>query len=141
MENQVELKWYKKPNGVIILLILFFPVGLYLMWKNELWTKQTRWIVTVVLAVIVIASAGNDKSSSISNDNSSSSTSSSSEDTSKEAYRRGYADGQTGYGLPASERGSAYEYHMAYGYNYSSEDYALYEMGYNDGVYGRTKKY
>lgn len=61
MENQTELKWYQKPAGVIILLIFFFPVGLYLMWKNELWTKQTRWIVTGVLALIVIANAGNDK--------------------------------------------------------------------------------
>ena len=64
MENQTELKWYQKPVGVIILLIFFFPVGLYLMWKNELWTKQTRWIVTGVLALIVIANAGNDKKSS-----------------------------------------------------------------------------
>lgn len=63
MENQTELKWYQKPAGVIILLIFFFPVGLYLMWKNELWTKQTRWIVTGVLALIVIANAGNDKNS------------------------------------------------------------------------------
>jgi hypothetical protein len=63
MENQTELKWYQKPVGVIILLIFFFPVGLYLMWKNELWTKQTRWIVTGVLALGVIANAGNDKNS------------------------------------------------------------------------------
>ena len=42
---------------------IFFPVGLYLMWKNELWTKQTRWIVTGVLALVVISNAGNDKNS------------------------------------------------------------------------------
>lgn len=58
MENQTELKWYQKPTGVIILLIFFFPVGLYLMWKNKLWTKRTRWIVTGVLALIIIANAG-----------------------------------------------------------------------------------
>ena len=63
MENQTEFKWYQKPAGVIILLIFFFPVGLYLMWKNELWTKQTRWIVTGVLALVVISNAGNDKNS------------------------------------------------------------------------------
>jgi hypothetical protein len=72
MENQKELKWYQKPTGVIILLIFFFPVGLYLMWKNELWTKQTRWIVTAVLALVVIANAGNNKSSSPSENNSNS---------------------------------------------------------------------
>ncbi len=67
MENQTELKWYQKPNGVIILLIFFFPVGLYLMWKNELWTKQTRWIVTGVLALVVIANAGKNENGGSSN--------------------------------------------------------------------------
>lgn len=74
MENQTELKWYQKPAGVIILLIFFFPLGLYLMWKNELWTKQTRWIVTAFIAVVIIANAGKNNAGS----NSSSSTSSSS---------------------------------------------------------------
>ena len=64
MENQTNLKWYQKPSGTIILLILFFPVGLYLMWKNELWTKKTRWIVTGVLALFVIANAGKNNSNS-----------------------------------------------------------------------------
>ena len=64
-----------------------------------------------------------------------------SEETSKKVYRQGYSDGQTGYGLPASERGSASEFYMSRGYNYSSPDYYVYEMGYNDGVYGRSKKY
>ena len=64
-----------------------------------------------------------------------------SEETSKKVYRQGYSDGQTGYGLPASERGSASEFYMSRGYSYSSADYYVYEMGYNDGVYGRSKKY
>ena len=59
MENQSNLKWYQKTSGVIVLLILFFPVGLYLMWKNDLWTKKTRWIVTSVIALFVIANAKN----------------------------------------------------------------------------------
>ena len=138
MENQTELKWYQKPTGIIILLIFFFPVGLYLMWKNDLWTKQTRWIVTGILAVIVIANAGNDKSNS---SNSSSSSSNSSEEASKKVYRQGYADGQMGYGLPASERATAFESYMAHGYNYSSADIPVYEMGYNDAISGNSKQY
>ena len=62
-------------------------------------------------------------------------------ETSKKAYRQGYSDGQTGYGLPASSTASAYEYYMAYGYNFSQADYNVYVMGYNDGLYGRTKQY
>ena len=58
MESQQELKWHQKPKGVIILLIFFFPAGLYLMWKNELWTKQTRWIITGIIAVLILANAG-----------------------------------------------------------------------------------
>jgi hypothetical protein len=67
MANQTELKWYQKPAGVIILLIISFPVGLYLMWKNELWSKQTRWIITVVIAIVVIANVGNNNSNRGSN--------------------------------------------------------------------------
>ena len=63
MENQTEIKWYQKPNGVIILLIFFFPVGLYQMWKNKLWTKQTRLIVTAIFAVLIVANAGKSKGS------------------------------------------------------------------------------
>jgi len=70
-----------------------------------------------------------------------SSSPSSSEETSIKAYRQGYSDGKTGYGLPAYERVSAYEFYMSRGYNYSKADYYVYEMGYNDGVYGRNKKY
>jgi hypothetical protein len=67
MENQTELKWHQKPTGVIIFLIIFFPVGLYLMWKYELWTKQTRWIVTGLVAVLVIANDGKNKNTSETN--------------------------------------------------------------------------
>ena len=147
MENQTELKWYQKPTGVIILLIIFFPVGLYQMWKNELWTKKTRWIVTGVVAVMLIANSGNNNSGVSNSSNSSSGVSNSSNSSSagiekkKKAYRQGYSDGQTGYGLPASSTASAYEFYTANRYNYSEEDYKVYVMGYNDGLYKKTKKY
>lgn len=81
MENQ-ELKWYQKPKGVIILLILFFPIGLYQMWKNELWSKSTRWIVTVLLVVIALGNAGKNNSSVSSSSDSSNYNESTSEDNS-----------------------------------------------------------
>jgi hypothetical protein len=62
MENQTEKKWYQKPTSIIILLIFFFPVGLYLMWKNELWTKQIRWVVSSAIVIVVIANANNNNS-------------------------------------------------------------------------------
>ena len=72
MGNQTELKWYQKPTGVIILLIFFFPVGLYLMWKNEIWKKQTRWVITGIIAVVFVANSGSNSSSSPSENDSNS---------------------------------------------------------------------
>jgi hypothetical protein len=77
MENEPELKWYQKQTGIIILLVLFFPIGLYQMWKNKLWTNITRWIVTGAIIGIAAANVGNNNSSSSVNNNSSSSSSNS----------------------------------------------------------------
>ena len=54
MENQTELKWHQKPTGVILLLIFFLPLGLYFMWKNALWTKKTRFIISGIIFFIFI---------------------------------------------------------------------------------------
>ncbi|MEX0924422.1 MAG: hypothetical protein WDZ82_00560 [Candidatus Paceibacterota bacterium] len=54
MEEQNK-KWYQKPVGIIALLVLFFPVGLYLMWKYAEWDRNVKWVVTGgVLVVIMI---------------------------------------------------------------------------------------
>ena len=56
MENQ-NLQWYQKKGGVIVLLLLFFPVGLYLMWKHSnYWPKKTKILITV--AVLIFAGIG-----------------------------------------------------------------------------------
>lgn len=57
MENQLEKKWYQKPTAVVLFLIFFFPVGLILMWKHNVWSKTARWIVTGVFALAIIANA------------------------------------------------------------------------------------
>ena len=56
--NTNNLKWHQKPAGVIALLILCCPVGLYLMWKNKLWTPKTRGAVTIVVAALVVLGGG-----------------------------------------------------------------------------------
>lgn len=58
MNNQSGLKWHQKTNGVIVLLLLFFPLGLYHMWKNNLWSKGLRWMITATFAVIMVSSIG-----------------------------------------------------------------------------------
>ncbi len=64
-------KWYQQTWAIIVLLWLFFPVGLFLMWKYSDWRSQIKWAVSVVsgllVVVVAVASAvggGSDESNS-----------------------------------------------------------------------------
>lgn len=50
------MKWYENKVIIILLLICFFPVGLFLMWKHTDWQKNVKIIVSSVVAVVVILS-------------------------------------------------------------------------------------
>jgi hypothetical protein len=58
MQNNKNLKWHQKSSGVIFMLIVFWPVGIGLMWKNKIWSEKIRTIITglflVALAVSLI---------------------------------------------------------------------------------------
>ena len=41
----------------IVLLIIFFPVGLYLMWARTRWDRTVKVIVTAVIVVLLILGA------------------------------------------------------------------------------------
>lgn len=47
-------RWYQRSGWIIFFLIVFFPVGLYLMWKYAPWSGAAKWVITGVLAVAVI---------------------------------------------------------------------------------------
>lgn len=50
-------KEYKEDNWFIILLIiLVFPVGLYLMWRYSTWKKESKWIITAIFILLIIFS-------------------------------------------------------------------------------------
>ena len=76
MDNlTTQSKWYDKTWLVIVLCIVFFPVGLYALWKNQSISKGWKIGVTVVIALIVLAQLGkDDKGGSSTADNSSSSS-------------------------------------------------------------------
>ena len=50
------MKFYQKNWFVILMLILFFPVGLFLMWKYANWRNYAKIIVTVAIALLVVVS-------------------------------------------------------------------------------------
>jgi hypothetical protein len=54
MENQRAVKWHQNPTSVILLLVFFFPLGIYFMWKNSLWTGRTRWIITSISIIVFL---------------------------------------------------------------------------------------
>ena len=95
MENSTtQSKWYDKSWLVIILCIIFFPVGLYGLWKNQSFSKGWKIGVTLVIALIVLAQIGKDeKGGSISADNSSSNSSEQTEQ--KEEAPTGVGVGET----------------------------------------------
>lgn len=70
--------WYEKTWLVGLLCVLFFPVGLYALWKNSSIAKGWKIGVTIIIALIVITNLGDKKvktnnvnSSAISSENTS----------------------------------------------------------------------
>ena len=53
----MERRWYQEPWAIIALLLLFFPVGLYLMWRYAAWDQRAKWAVTGVFAVLIVVAA------------------------------------------------------------------------------------
>lgn len=46
--------WYERPSYVICLLVLFFPVGLFLMWKNMKWNFTVKIVITVIVLLAAL---------------------------------------------------------------------------------------
>lgn len=61
MENIEKKKWYDNKAVVIILLVVFFPVGLYALWKSKSFSTMTKGIITgVVFLLLIVAGAQDD---------------------------------------------------------------------------------
>ena len=59
------MKIYEKNWFIILMLIVFFPVGLFLMWKNAKWHKTVKIIISVFFAIMVIFSNGSEDSKNV----------------------------------------------------------------------------
>ena len=62
--NTTSNAWYEKTWLVVILCIIFFPVGLYALWKNSSISKGWKIGVTAIIALIVIANLGDNEKTS-----------------------------------------------------------------------------
>ena len=51
---ETKQKWYQKSWATILFLILFFPAGLFLMWKYTNWSHKVKWIITGIFAFLII---------------------------------------------------------------------------------------
>jgi len=54
MKTAHEKKWYKKSWGIVLLLLLFFPVGTYFMWKYAHWNNKIKWGITGIFIFYTI---------------------------------------------------------------------------------------
>lgn len=54
-EEESQARWYHRNGPVILWLILFFPVGLYGMWKGQRFSPATRSIVTIIYGIMMVA--------------------------------------------------------------------------------------
>ena len=73
--TEQNISWNEKPTNVILLLIFFFPIGIYFMWKNGVFSKSIRIILSFIFGLILLNSVSNSDSSSTTSSTSSSTTS------------------------------------------------------------------
>jgi hypothetical protein len=57
-------KWYQRSWWIVISLLIFFPLGLFLMWKYANWCKLAKVLVTCPFALFVMIGAFSSKESS-----------------------------------------------------------------------------
>ena len=51
-------KFYEQTWFIVLILIIFFPAGLVLVWTNKQWSQKGKIIATVIVAVLVILGLG-----------------------------------------------------------------------------------
>jgi len=46
--------WHRRTVSIVLLLIFFFPVGLFLLWMRPDWSVKRRGIISAVVGIVVI---------------------------------------------------------------------------------------
>lgn len=55
------MKLTEKTWFIGLMLVIFFPVGLFLMWKNSNWNKVVKIIITAVLVLAMFGAVSDDE--------------------------------------------------------------------------------
>lgn len=59
---EIQTKWYQRTWGILALLVFFFPLGLYLMWKHAKWNGIVKLMITGFFALITFIGVSDGKS-------------------------------------------------------------------------------
>lgn len=54
MEEKQKVPFYKKIWFIVLSLIIFFPLGLVLMWLFTDWSKRNKWIITAIILLFAV---------------------------------------------------------------------------------------
>ena len=69
MDNQNPGAWYEKRAVVIILIIVFFPIGILMLWKSRKFSRNAKVALSTCVGILVIAGAIFDQGAEIKQDN------------------------------------------------------------------------
>jgi hypothetical protein len=62
MKNiDTEKRWYKKNWFMWLIMVIFFPIGLFLLWKYSSYKKSTKAIITIAIVGLIAISGSNPK--------------------------------------------------------------------------------
>lgn len=53
------IPWYKRNSAIITLLIIYWPCGIYLMWKHGKWSNKVKWSVTGAFTIMCVIGLAN----------------------------------------------------------------------------------
>lgn len=54
MNDLIKKPWYQKKTVVILWIVFFFPVGLYGLWKGDIFTKIIKITITAFFILLMV---------------------------------------------------------------------------------------
>lgn len=127
-------KWYEKSWVVILLIIFFWPVGIFLMWRyKKNWNKIAKTIITILVVIIAIFSCANPEDSTGSSSDTDAKTESSVKNENKDSKEEKVLQS-----ISAAYSGSTEEGVVLDSNNSGISVTALYDDGSTDAISGFT---